>query len=694
MDYTYTQTSTLTSTATATVTETTSIPASSAGGGGPTPSPTDIKFVLKSGSHAGHPVLILDGKLAFGNTTDHVQTLQLEGNEIFDLEGHIAYISTSDLSSQNKSFLNFVNLDSVPLDGRTSIFTLDDQGNLIVVVDNVTLIAIICDGDFISFGYSAGTCEIVQLAPQGSVPTVSSGTPLSSAPASSSVLNLTSIPAISSRSPSNRPHSESPSSQPPSSYPFQSYPSSTYASSSPPSSSPAPSSAPSNEPSAPPSSTPASEPVSSAPPAPTFSLLVATVSNTNLDQGNGTSLTDTSTVDLTSYDQFNAALAGVNFTLECNQPSDLCVFRLDPQGAPVNSLTMDTNGNAEFYFNSIKAGSKCIRIYNEAHVQVKAFPVSVQPVVDCNAGTVAITNVTDPSNLLIGLDQPVLQSSVFDLIGDPISGQPVSFQPTFSPGRSVKKRVINSILTNSNGIAEFPAPPSLSNAVQEWSSTPANCPAKLFQTLNWQFGVNCDASVIVPSQISLYKDQLLTINGVYSPMPGCVLDNASVYVEAFGNPPVTIPLVNGVFTYTVGFTSMMIPGPQTQLIVLTFLGSSTPCVKQWPIVWMDRPPACNGQSTMAVSPFNPVATPEVMVTIVARDEFGNALPNTFITVTSVTRDATLSAYSWSGMSDNNGLFTAIYTNNDFGNGNDVFRATLTRGDGTCSMSSVVNWQLP
>ena len=118
MDYTYTQTSTVTSTATATVTETTSIPASSAGGSSPTPSPTDIKFVLKSGSHAGHPVLILDGKLAFGNTTDQVQTLQLEGNEVFDLEGHIAYISTSDLSSQNRSFLNFVNLDSVPLDGR------------------------------------------------------------------------------------------------------------------------------------------------------------------------------------------------------------------------------------------------------------------------------------------------------------------------------------------------------------------------------------------------------------------------------------------------------------------------------------------------------------------------------------------------------------------------------------------------
>jgi hypothetical protein len=511
MDYTYTETSTVTSTAIATVTETASVPASSAGGSHPSPSPTDINFVLKSGSHAGRPVLILEGKLAFGRASDQVQTLQIEENEVFDLEGHIAYISTNDLSSRNKSFLNFVNVDSVPLDGRTRIFTLDNQGNLIVVVDNVTLIAIICESDFISFAYSAGTCEIVQIAPQGSVPTLSSSTPLSSATVPSSVPNLTSIPAISSRSPSSAPHSELPfwSSQPPSS-------------STPPSLSPAPSSALSNEPSnAPPSSIPASEPMSSAPPpAPTFSLLMATVSNDNVDQGHGVSQTDTSTVDLTYYDQYNATLAGVNFTLECEELSDLCVFRLDPQGEPITSLTTDTNGAAAFHFNSIKAGFKCVRIYNKDHIQVKAIPIWVHQVVDCDAGAIDIVNVTNPLNLLLGLDQPVLQSSVFDLFSQPMFNQPVAFAQMSTPDFPFEKRFPSSVLTDSGGIANFPAPPPLSNELQGWSAATANCPARIFGPLNWQFGVDCDASVVTPSTLTLYKDELLTINGAYSPLRG------------------------------------------------------------------------------------------------------------------------------------------------------------------------------
>ena len=605
------------------------------------------------------------------------------------MEGHIAYISTSDLSSRNRSFLDFVNLDSVPLDGRTNIFTLDYQGNLIVVVDNVTLIAIICEGDFISFGYYEGTCEMVQIAPQGSVPIVSSSTPMSSAPVSPSVSNLTSIPPISSE-----PRWELPSSQHPSSYPYQPYPSSTYVSSTPPSSSPDPSSAPSNEPSASPSSIPASEPVSSLPPAPTLSVLMAAVSSSNLDQGNGTSLADTSIVDLTSYDQYNATLAGANFTLECDDPSDLCVFRLDPHGSPVTSLTMGPNGTAEFYFNSVKAGFKCVRIFNEAHQQVKAFPVIVRHVVDCNAGTIAITNVTNPSSLLLGLDQPVLQSTVLDLNEDPISGQPVTFQQTVGITIFLNKRVPPSaVLTSGNGTASFPALPLFSNGAQCWSAATSDCPTKTFPEMDWQYGVNCGASSIIPSRLSLFKDESLTITGVYLPMPGCMLDNASVSIQNGASMPVPVALVGGVLSYTVSFSALMASGPQVLPLSVDFIGSSTLCLNSWEVTWLERPPSCDQQSTVAASPSNPVDVSQVTMTIIARDELGNLLVNTLVTVTSNTRIGLPSSFTYTGVTDVNGLLTVSYTNNNYGNGNDDYQVGFTRGGNTCFITGTVIWNI-
>jgi hypothetical protein len=149
-----------------------------------------------SGSHAGYPVVVLDGKLAYGNLSSEVQTLRLNREQLFDLNGHITYISRSDLASQDRSYLYFVTPSTVPVDGLTNVFSLDAQKNLVVTVDGVILMAVICDNDhFIRFGCSAGSCEAVTLAPEPTTPTSTPAPPSSTpAPPSSTPAPLSSTP--------------------------------------------------------------------------------------------------------------------------------------------------------------------------------------------------------------------------------------------------------------------------------------------------------------------------------------------------------------------------------------------------------------------------------------------------------------------------------------------------------------------
>jgi hypothetical protein len=158
-----------------------------------------------SGSHAGYAVIVQDSKLAYANNMTS-QILRLTRGQLYDLNGHITYISQSDLVSLDKSFLYFVSPSSVPSDGLTNVFSVDGQGNLVVTVNGTALMAIICSSDnYIRFGYSSGTCEAVVLGsqtPASSAPTLSP----SSVPASSQPVIVSSTPTPLSRQAHHQRH--------------------------------------------------------------------------------------------------------------------------------------------------------------------------------------------------------------------------------------------------------------------------------------------------------------------------------------------------------------------------------------------------------------------------------------------------------------------------------------------------------
>jgi hypothetical protein len=138
------------------------IPASSTISSVPSAQPSsgggiNISFVLKAGSHAGYPVIINDSKLAYADSLSGTsQILRLNQGQLFDLSGNIVYISEADLTAYGRSNLYFTQADQVPSDGLTSVFSTDSNGDLVVVVHGVQLMAIICGDDgFILFGAEA-----------------------------------------------------------------------------------------------------------------------------------------------------------------------------------------------------------------------------------------------------------------------------------------------------------------------------------------------------------------------------------------------------------------------------------------------------------------------------------------------------------------------------------------------------------
>jgi len=105
----------------------------SAAPGGPSrPFGDAIKFVLKSGEHAGTSLVIASGKLAFNNDT--ATTFYLDGNTLYDTNGDKLYISLDDLKASNSSLI--FDSSSSPANILTDLFEVDSDGNLYLAADD------------------------------------------------------------------------------------------------------------------------------------------------------------------------------------------------------------------------------------------------------------------------------------------------------------------------------------------------------------------------------------------------------------------------------------------------------------------------------------------------------------------------------------------------------------------------------
>jgi hypothetical protein len=721
----------MTATETTTVTESITVPAppssvtpvpSSSPSAAPT---TDLTFVLMSGSHAGYPVVVLDGKLAYGNVSNDVQTLRLSRSQLFDLNGHITYISRSDLTSEDQSYLYFVSPSTIPADGLTDVFSVDQAKNLVVTVDGVALMAVICNNEkFIRFGYSIGSCEAVVLAPESSVPE-----PISSAPSvapsvhpsrSSPSSHTMSTPWFPTSTPESHAASVEPSRAPsaaPSEGPSE-HPSVTpslapsvapslepsMAPSLEPSMAPSlePSMAPSLEPSEPPSSIPASVPISepdvpseapsSAPPPEavrTFARLEATPQSNPIKQGTGSTLdVDSTIIEVTAYDQFDDPLEEQTFVIGCaNLFYDYCNFRLMREGVSISELTTNEFGTVQLYFDSIRSGTKSIQMW-DAGIEVLSFNITVDAVVNCDNIAPGVVNNTNPlTSLIIGIDTPAVQAFVLDIFSWPMSGVDIAFDTTsmyMDPFTST---------TNDAGTASYAIPNPPGAGLIQWRATAETCPPLLFPTMSWFYDVDCEAKTI-NFQPNVYTDEILTISGIYSPTAGASLDGATLFLSYFKPEQVGQNILlgdDGHWSQNISYT-----GSTTTdwTVSLEVIGSKLSCVWESMIHWTVKTPSCTSLDIMTASPANPDILTSVTITIASVDSLGAAIPRVPYMGYSPSRGGVM-AGSVTGVTDDTGHATITYSNDGYGAQNEVVSVIFGyETPQSCSTSITISWTSP
>jgi hypothetical protein len=637
-----------------------------------------------SGEHAGYPVIIRNGRLAYGETKDEATViLRLNQDELFDLDGRITYLSSDDLSANDKSFLYFVSSSSVPSDGLVKVFSVDGEGYLVVTVDGIELVAIICDNDgYIQFGHSAGTCEAVVLAPESNA--------------------VTSIPQSTPSSTPSIPSSEPVSSAPPAPYPSSSYPVSipeSYAPSELPSSQPT-SEPPSTLPSEAPSSAPPSEPPI---PSPTFSYALVSSSPMprNIQQGAGLHDEQVERFTINAFDQYDQPFPNKTFKFSCDNLSEQCVFRMSFTDPSIVQATTDDNGTVTFLYSDMKAGDHFITIYTDDNNFVAQCLVNVHPEIDCSLSFPFITLPID-RRAVIGRDTPTLQVTTCDLAGDPMGSVDVNFASMQNFGRLLQRRVpddFNIAVTSDpwTGVAKY----NISNSngpagPQSWEAQPAGCSAIPAGDIFWSWGIDCSSSTVTLDKTSAYKNEVVTLSGQYSPLPGAAVGNgANVLISGTPITAQVVPLnPDGSFTWLFSYTDD--PNLQDEWnISVTFLQSYDPCYKDGTslsISWMDLHPSCaSGASSIILSNNSPDVNDTITITITALDGVGgNRLPNLSYGFRSQTRQLLTSAFQTSGSLDDNGVAIITYPNNGFGAGTDVVQAHIG-GVGGCDLSEVITW---
>ena len=620
------------------------------------------------------------------------EILRLSRNKLYDLQGNIVYLSNNDLQANDSSYLYFVNTADVPSDGLTQIFSTDEDDDLIIMINQVTLVAKICNDDgYLQFGYAPDSCEEVQLAPTAVSP---SSTPASSIPASTPASTPASVPAsiTPSASPSSTPASSSPASQPPSSSPSDSP-------SAPPSSTPSVAS------SVPPSVSPSQSTIPSSPPVVPVYHVAATYFNPSgldLTQGSTGSIgTDTACVKLTILDQNNQTVTNTEFDFACGSVDDLCTFTNPDNGDTVTSATTDSNGIVRVLFTSMKAGNKTITVTGPDDF-TQTYNASVEQVISCANSTISYTG-PNLGDLRLGADAPVLQVHVVDLNNDPVVDSPVIFQQSGGLTRRssnplaigypqnkhpVQKRTpLSTNTTDENGMAYWSDYSSAQGGTQIWSATFGSCPSQTFPAFLWYYDIDCVATTFILNTSYPQSDGSLAVSGTVVGVDGHSIAGAMVQITD-PNTGTFIFLVDqtGVYSEDIQYYSW-IPNLSSQ-VSMTIQYDYNDCVFGPLQYTWDMMVDCTVPST-TVNMSLPVAytTDTVALTIAATDSVGH--PSAYLPYT-VTGQA--GAFMVNGMLDMSGMANLLIVNNNFGTGLDQYSVTLGEPPTQCIMSSQIEWQ--
>lgn len=411
---------------------------------------------------------------------------------------------------------------------------------------------------------------------------------------------------------------------------------------------------------------------------------------THINQGLGTQDNyDSSIIQVTAYDQFNETLPDINFILECdNSITAFCQFRLGQQLTPTASIITTENGTAQVDFYSMRSGVKLIRI-NHEDAQVASLDITVDAVVDCSKTSIAVVNQTNQLySLVVGVDKPVLQATVFDLFSWPISGVNVSFDTI----ALLTKRVPDAITgtTDQMGMASYTVAEVHAGGSQGWTATLATCPAVTYPQMYWSYDVDCGARTVAFDPVA-YTDETFVISGNFYPTAGASLAGASLFLF-YQEPSLvtrTIPLgLDGHWSQNITYSGTETNWP----ISLQVLYSKLPCMWSNTITWKVKIPSCDALGIVTFSTTTPEVTGPVQITLASVDSLGSELPRVAFKIYSSSRGGESSGAT-TGVTDDTGHFTMNYWNGGYGATDEVMAFIF--GDGTpssCSTMRTISWQ--
>ena len=399
-----------------------------------------------------------------------------------------------------------------------------------------------------------------------------------------------------------------------------------------------------------------------------------------MDQGTGTGDSDYTVITMIAYDQFDNPFTD-DFTLVAED--DSCFFSKAAGGMSISDvLTAPITGTAQVYFSCMNAGLKTIYI-NQGASTVGSLVVTVTQVVSCEA-VLSILGPDASGGLIIGFDNPTLMVTVQDLVGDPVDLATVSFQDS---------SMINGVdkMSNAEGIVTYvPAPLTTPGTdyfyVQVLGSS---CEPQYFSPLVWWWGVNCPATIVTTSATILATDEPFILSGTWYPYTGASLTGATVNINIGDN---TIPIVlndDGTWTYTIYWNEGY---GDSMLVSVNIPGTLSPCTFSYTVTWTQPQPDCiPGFSSLTITPSNPQVDSPPTVSIQVLDSLMNPIPNVSYTFSSVSRAGTGAAFSWSGITNGNGLDSFSYWNDDYGASPDNVQVMLVGTMSSCSITATVNW---
>jgi hypothetical protein len=299
----------------------------------------------------------------------------------------------------------------------------------------------------------------------------------------------------------------------------------------------------------------------------------------------------------------------------------------------------------------------------------------VTPIIDCTATTVQLNEEKQLDTLILGVDRPTLDTTTYDLSGDPMSGNVITYVYTLT-GALQKRGIQQVATTDTDGVATYLNAGDVTiPGVYTWTATPTSCSgSSIYPQFTFNYGIDCAGSKVTLSSTMLPKTDTLTVTGQYiTSDPDAQIQGSNININLAGQPNQVFLNTDGTFEasypYNVSYGDYM-------LFSVDFPHAYPICngKESLTIVWTDPAPYCGGDTTLVLSSNNPSAVDGTGVAgavITVTDINGNRLSDVPYSIS-----ATMRVFSFVGTTDDEGRGAFLIPNANYGAHNDPLQITV------------------